>query len=90
VFETDGGRSEALAQVLPEFESVMSAHGPQEVPGAAGNSLGRTQTDAVLRVVPKPPYVSAQQLHLAATVSGQEQVRREAGVAPSPRAARAR
>jgi hypothetical protein len=80
VFDIDGGRGEALAQVLPEFESVMAAHGPQEVPGSAGNTLGRTQTDALLRVVPKPPYVSIHQLHLAATVSGQEQVRAAAAV----------
>ena len=76
VFPIDGGAAHALAQVLPEFESVMLAHGPQEVPGAAGASLGRTQTDAALRVAPRPPRgATAHQLHLAAALSGQEQAR---------------
>jgi hypothetical protein len=61
-------------QVLPLLESVMGPAGPAEVPGAGSVSLGRTQTDRLLRVIPKPASVSLNQLRLAANIAGQDQV----------------
>ena len=52
----------------------MLASGPHEVAGGAGASLGRTAMDSMLRVIPKPGHVSAHQLHLAAAISGRDQV----------------
>jgi hypothetical protein len=63
-----------FCQVVPLFESVMLTSGPQEVLGGAGASLGRTAMDSMLRVIPKPGHVSAHQLHLAAAISGRDQV----------------
>lgn len=63
-------------QVLPLLESVMAGAGPCEVPGTGSVSVGRTQTDRLLRVLPKPPSVSMNQLRLAACIAGQDQVRR--------------
>jgi hypothetical protein len=37
--------------------------------------VGRTQTDRLLRVLPKPASVSMNQLRLAACIAGQDQVR---------------
>lgn len=64
----------AATQVLPVFESVMALAGPSEVPGADSVSVGRTQVDRLLRVLPKPPSVSMNQLRLAAAIAGQDQV----------------
>lgn len=65
----------APVQVLPLLESTMAPAGPAEVPGAGGVSVGRTQTDRLLRVLPKPSSVSMNQLRLAACIAGQDQVR---------------
>jgi hypothetical protein len=54
----------------------MELAGPSEVPGAGSVSVGRTQTDRVLRVIPKPASVSMNQLRLAACIAGQDQVHR--------------
>jgi hypothetical protein len=63
------------AQVLPLLESVMAPAGPCEVPGTGSVSVGRTQTDRLLRVLPKPASVSMNQLRLAACIASQDQVR---------------
>lgn len=52
----------------------MGPAGPAEVPGAGSVSLGRTQLDRLLRVIPKPATVSMNQLRLAASTAGQDQV----------------
>lgn len=54
----------------------MGPAGPAEVPGAGSVSIGRTQLDRLLRVIPKPATVSMNQLRLAANIAGQDQVRR--------------
>lgn len=74
-FAIAGGKAQALAQVLPLLESVMAGAGPCEVPGTGSVSVGRTQTDRLLRVLPKPPSVSMNQLRLAACIAGQDQAR---------------
>lgn len=61
-------------QVLPLLEAVMGPAGPAEVPGAGSVSIGRTQLDRLLRVIPKPNSVSMNQLRLAANIAGQDQV----------------
>lgn len=61
-------------QVLPLLEAVMGPAGPAEVPGAGSVSIGRTQLDRLLRVIPKPTSVSFNQLRLAANIAGQDQV----------------
>lgn len=73
-FPVAGGAMQALVQVLPVLEAVMLQAGPAEVPGAGTVSLGRTQTDRLLRILPKPPTVSMNQLRLAACIAGQDQV----------------
>eukprot|EP00879_Flechtneria_rotunda_P005415 GHRR01005707.1.p1 GENE.GHRR01005707.1~~GHRR01005707.1.p1 ORF type:complete len:1494 (+),score=564.87 GHRR01005707.1:1093-5574(+) len=75
VFSIAGGKTQALAQVLPVLESVMDIAGPHEVPGAGSVSVGRTVTDRLLRVLPKPTSVSCNQLRLAASLAGQDQSR---------------
>lgn len=52
----------------------MGPAGPAEVPGAGSVSMGRTQLDRLLRVIPKPVSVSMNQLRLAANIAGQDQV----------------
>jgi vacuolar protein sorting-associated protein 13A/C len=74
-FAVGGGGSQALAQVLPLLEAVMGPAGPAEVPGAGPSSLGRTQLDRLLRVIPKPAAVSMNQLRLAANIACQDEVR---------------
>lgn len=56
------------------MEAVMGPAGPAEVPGAGSVSIGRTQLDRLLRVIPKPSSVSMNQLRLAANIAGQDQV----------------
>lgn len=63
-----------LAQVLPLQESVMAPAGPAEVLGAGSVSVGRTQTDRLLRILPKTGTVSMNQLRLAACIAGQDEV----------------
>jgi len=53
----------------------MGPAGPAEVPGAGSVAIGRTQLDRLLRVIPKPASVSMNQLRLAASIAGQDQVR---------------
>lgn len=53
----------------------MGPAGPAEVPGAGSVSVGRTQTDRLLRVLPKTGPISMNQLRLAAAITGQDQVR---------------
>lgn len=62
------------SQVLPLLEAVMGPAGPAEVPGAGSVVIGRTQLDRLLRVIPKPSSVSINQLRLAASIAGQDQV----------------
>lgn len=64
----------SLPQVLPLLEAVMGPAGPAEVPGAGSVAIGRTQLDRLLRVIPKPASVSINQLRLAASIAGQDQV----------------
>ncbi len=52
----------------------MLASGPQEVPGATHAGIGLTQTESVLCVGPKPPYVNASQLYTTSAVTSAEQV----------------
>lgn len=52
----------------------MGPAGPAEVPGAGSVAIGRTQLDRLLRVIPKPASVSMNQLRLAASIAGQDQV----------------
>eukprot|EP00878_Enallax_costatus_P013777 GHUV01014408.1.p1 GENE.GHUV01014408.1~~GHUV01014408.1.p1 ORF type:complete len:898 (+),score=328.70 GHUV01014408.1:398-3091(+) len=53
----------------------MAPAGPAEVPGAGSVSVGRTQTDRLLRVLPKTGSISMNQLRLAAAIAGQDQAR---------------
>jgi len=65
-----GGRGvECLAHSVELMEALLSPSGLARLPGAGGSSLGGTRLDRALRIVPKPPMMTAAHLAAAARLA---------------------